>query len=198
MGLRAAHRSRVGVCLPRRHDDAVLVGSDPDTTGQVVNAGDRALKAVHPMAAADHGDGRPPRLSRAGRQLSPQRVRTSRHARQRLGVLRDAPRSVSERTRADPGDLGTQESYDVRGGGWSNEPADLRCAVRNADPPKFGHSNLGFRSRSIASRGRLLLQRPGSEDGHGPPSPEGNTTSIPRERGSRTPVHLFDDTPVGS
>ena len=25
----------------------------------------------------------------------------------------------------DPGDLGTQESYDVRGGGWSNEPADL-------------------------------------------------------------------------
>jgi formylglycine-generating enzyme required for sulfatase activity len=35
--------------------------------------------------------------------------------------------------------------YDVRGGGWSNEPAYVRCAVRNADPPKFGHSNLGFR-----------------------------------------------------
>src|SRR6185503_13557426 len=45
----------------------------------------------------------------------------------------------------DPGDLGTQESYDVRGGGWSNEPKDTRCASRNSDPPHFGHSNLGFR-----------------------------------------------------
>lgn len=45
----------------------------------------------------------------------------------------------------DPGDLGKQESYSVRGGGWSNVAADARCATRNSDPPKFGHSNLGFR-----------------------------------------------------
>jgi formylglycine-generating enzyme required for sulfatase activity len=46
---------------------------------------------------------------------------------------------------ADPGDLGTQESYSVRGGGWSNVPTDARSATRNSDPPHFGHSNLGFR-----------------------------------------------------
>ena len=51
----------------------------------------------------------------------------------------------SSGTATDPGDLGSQESYDVRGGGWSNEPADVRCAARNSDPPGFGHSNLGFR-----------------------------------------------------
>jgi formylglycine-generating enzyme required for sulfatase activity len=33
----------------------------------------------------------------------------------------------------------------VRGGGWSNEAPDCRCATRNADPPRFCHSNLGFR-----------------------------------------------------
>ena len=53
--------------------------------------------------------------------------------------------AYSSGTATDPGDLGTQESYDVRGGGWSNEPADVRCAARNSDPPGFGHSNLGFR-----------------------------------------------------
>ena len=35
--------------------------------------------------------------------------------------------------------------FAVRGGGWSNTAIDVRCASRNADPPNFGHSNLGFR-----------------------------------------------------
>lgn len=45
----------------------------------------------------------------------------------------------------DPGDLSTDGGYAVRGGGWSNTPADVRCATRNADAPHFCHSNLGFR-----------------------------------------------------
>jgi formylglycine-generating enzyme required for sulfatase activity len=45
----------------------------------------------------------------------------------------------------DPGDLDPKRGFAVRGGGWSNTAADARCASRNADPPHFCHSNLGFR-----------------------------------------------------
>lgn len=45
----------------------------------------------------------------------------------------------------DPGDLDPERGFAVRGGGWSNKPNDARCATRNADPPHFCHSNLGFR-----------------------------------------------------
>jgi sulfatase modifying factor 1 len=45
----------------------------------------------------------------------------------------------------DPGDADARRGFAVRGGGWSNSAADVRCATRNADPPHFGHSNLGFR-----------------------------------------------------
>jgi geranylgeranyl transferase type-2 subunit beta len=45
----------------------------------------------------------------------------------------------------DPEDLDPQRGFAVRGGGWSNIPADARSATRNADPPHFCHSNLGFR-----------------------------------------------------
>jgi formylglycine-generating enzyme required for sulfatase activity len=70
--------------------------------------------------------------------IFPQKERGRREDRHRLFISqREAP--------IDPGDLGSQESYDVRGGGWSNEPADVPCGARNVDPPKFGHSNLGFR-----------------------------------------------------
>jgi formylglycine-generating enzyme required for sulfatase activity len=34
----------------------------------------------------------------------------------------------------------------MRGGGWSDEAKDVRCASWNADRPHFGHSNLGFRA----------------------------------------------------
>jgi formylglycine-generating enzyme required for sulfatase activity len=45
----------------------------------------------------------------------------------------------------DPGHIDPKRGYAVRGGGWSNTANDCRCATRNADPPHFGHSNLGFR-----------------------------------------------------
>lgn len=45
----------------------------------------------------------------------------------------------------DPGDLDPKRGFAVRGGGWSNSANDVRCATRNADPPHFCHSNLGFR-----------------------------------------------------
>jgi formylglycine-generating enzyme required for sulfatase activity len=48
-------------------------------------------------------------------------------------------------TVVDPGDGDPKRGFAVRGGGWSNIAADVRCASRNADPPHFGHSNLGFR-----------------------------------------------------
>lgn len=45
----------------------------------------------------------------------------------------------------DPGDGDPKRGFAVRGGGWSNAPGDCRSGVRNADPPNFCHSNLGFR-----------------------------------------------------
>jgi formylglycine-generating enzyme required for sulfatase activity len=45
----------------------------------------------------------------------------------------------------DPGDIDLKRGHAVRGGGWSNEPKDVRSGGRNADPPHFCHSNLGFR-----------------------------------------------------
>ena len=48
--------------------------------------------------------------------------------------------AVIDPTGGDP-----KRGFAVRGGGWSNEPHDVRCATRNADPPYFCHSNLGFR-----------------------------------------------------
>lgn len=45
----------------------------------------------------------------------------------------------------DPDGGDPKRGFAVRGGGWSNEPTDARCASRNADPPHFCHSNLGFR-----------------------------------------------------
>src|SRR5947208_15077452 len=46
---------------------------------------------------------------------------------------------------SDPLDGDPKRGFAVRGGGWSNSPRDVRCATRNADPPHFCHSNLGFR-----------------------------------------------------
>jgi formylglycine-generating enzyme required for sulfatase activity len=47
----------------------------------------------------------------------------------------------------DPADGDPKRGYAVRGGGWSNVAKDVRSGGRNADPPHFCHSNLGFRVR---------------------------------------------------
>lgn len=49
----------------------------------------------------------------------------------------------------DPGDIDPKRGYAVRGGGWSNEAKDVRSGGRNADPPHFCHSNLGFRAAVV-------------------------------------------------
>jgi len=125
-------------------------GDDEDVSGKVANVGDESMKAANPrwprkMMAMN--DGAPFVRAVGSYQPNPFGLHDmignvwefcgSRH-----GAYPKEPTS-------DPGDLGKQESYDVRGGGWSNEPADCRCAARNADPPHFGHSNLGFRVMAV-------------------------------------------------
>jgi len=121
-------------------------GSDEDTTGKVANVGDKALQKVHPdwprtIMAMDDGHA----------FLAP----VGSYRANAFG-LHDMVGNVWEfcSTRygpygkeavTDPGDLDPKRGFAVRGGGWSNIAADVRCASRNADPPDFGHSNLGFR-----------------------------------------------------
>jgi formylglycine-generating enzyme required for sulfatase activity len=121
-------------------------GAEEDRTGKVINAGDRALKRVHPdwpraiMATDDgHAFCAPVGSYRANAWgLHDMLGNVWEFCGSRHGAYPKEPIT-------DPGDLGTRESYAVRGGGWSNVPADCRCATRNSDPPHFGHSNLGFR-----------------------------------------------------
>ena len=121
-------------------------GADDDRTGKVANVGDRSLKKMHPawprpIMPMDDGHA----------FLAP----VGSYAANAFG-LHDMLGNVWEfcSTRfgpypkndaVDPGDLDMKRGYAVRGGGWSNIAADVRCASRNADPPHFGHSNLGFR-----------------------------------------------------
>jgi len=121
-------------------------GADEDTTGKAINAGDRSLKRVHPdwprpimpmddghAFCAPVGSYRPNAWG-----LHDMLGNVWEFCSSRAGPYPKEPVT-------DPGGLGTRESYAVRGGGWSNAPADCRCAARNSDPPHFGHSNLGFR-----------------------------------------------------
>lgn len=121
-------------------------GPDEDKTGKVANVGDKSLKRIHPdwprtIMPMDDGHA----------FLAP--VGTYRA---NAFGLHDMLGNVWEfcstkfgkypkEARTDPTDGDPKRGYAVRGGGWSNVAADVRCASRNADPPHFGHSNLGFR-----------------------------------------------------
>jgi formylglycine-generating enzyme required for sulfatase activity len=121
-------------------------GQDEDTTGKVANVGDRALKKLHPrwprsIMAMDDGHAFPApvgsyRANAFG--LHDMLGNVWEFCSTRAGPYPQKPAT-------DPGDLDPKRGYAVRGGGWSNESRDCRCATRNADPPHFCHSNLGFR-----------------------------------------------------
>ena len=121
-------------------------GSNQDMLGNLLNCGDKSLKKMHPdwpreIMAMDDGHAF---LAPVG----------SYHANgfglhDMLGNVwefcADRYRVYGKEPVTDPVGTDEKRGYCVRGGGWSNAPNDVRCASRNADPPHFGHSNLGFR-----------------------------------------------------
>jgi geranylgeranyl transferase type-2 subunit beta len=121
-------------------------GEDNDASGKVVNVGDRTLKRVHPkwprtIVPMDDGHAFPAPVGnyRAnGFGLHDMLGNVWEFCSTRAGPYSRGPVT-------DPRHLDPRRGFAVRGGGWSNIPADARCATRNADPPHFCHSNLGFR-----------------------------------------------------
>lgn len=121
-------------------------GDELETTGRRANMGDQDLLAVHPkwprqtlavndghafLAPVGSFDSNP--FGLADMLGNVWEFCSTRYA--------DYP----EEPVIDPVPANPARGYAVRGGGWSNIPAHCRLANRNADPPHFGHSNLGFR-----------------------------------------------------
>jgi len=121
-------------------------GADEDKTGKVINVGDRSLKRVHPewprtTMPMDDGFPFPAPVGSYGANgfgLHDMLGNIWEFCSTRYGPYPKGPVT-------DPGDGDPKRGFAVRGGGWSNIAADARCATRNADPPHFCHSNLGFR-----------------------------------------------------
>jgi sulfatase modifying factor 1 len=121
-------------------------GSEEDASGKRINCGDLALKKAHPhwpRAIMQMNDGHafcaPVGSYEAnGFGLCDMLGNVWEFCSTRSGPPPKGPVT-------DPADLDEKRGFAVRGGGWSNVPADCRSAVRNADPPHFCHSNLGFR-----------------------------------------------------
>lgn len=121
-------------------------GADEDTTGKVANVGDKSLKKLHPLwprpimpmddghaFLAPVGTYQP-----NGFGVCDMLGNVWEFCSTRYGPYPKGP--VTDPTDGDP-----KRGFAVRGGGWSNVAGDVRCATRNADPPHFCHSNLGFR-----------------------------------------------------
>jgi formylglycine-generating enzyme required for sulfatase activity len=121
-------------------------GEQEDDSGKVANVGDQSLKKMHPdwprtIMKMDDGYAfiAPVGSYRANAfGLHDMLGNVWEFCGTRYGAY---PKEAT----TDPGDLSKAESYAVRGGGWSNIAEDCRSGMRNADPPHFGHSNLGFR-----------------------------------------------------
>lgn len=121
-------------------------GPNEDDTGKVANVCDRSLKRVHtgwPRPAMPMDDGHaflaPVGSYRPnGFGLCDMLGNVWEFCSTRYG---DYPKDPA----SDPTGGDEKRGFAVRGGGWSNAPRDVRCATRNADPPHFCHSNLGFR-----------------------------------------------------
>ncbi len=121
-------------------------GANEDTTGKLLNCGDQSLKKIHPdwpraiMAMDDGHAFLAPVGSYQGNGFGLHDM---------LGNVwefcADRYRVYGKDPVTDPVGTDEKRGYAVRGGGWSNVASDCRCASRNADPPHFGHSNLGFR-----------------------------------------------------
>jgi formylglycine-generating enzyme required for sulfatase activity len=132
-------------------DERFWWGKEEDTTGKRLNAGDKTLKKVHPewpRVVFDMNDGHafpaPVGSYEANAfGLHDMLGNVWEFCSTHYGLYPDKPVT-------DPGDLDPKRGHAVRGGGWSNVPADCRCATRNADPPHFCHSNLGFRVAIVA------------------------------------------------
>jgi formylglycine-generating enzyme required for sulfatase activity len=121
-------------------------GPDEDTTGKVANVGDRSLKRVHPdwpRTIMPMDDGHAFLAPVGGYRANAFGLHDMLGNVWEFCSTKSGPYSKEAVT--DPGDLDVKRGFAVRGGGWSNFPADVRCATRQADPPHFGHSNLGFR-----------------------------------------------------
>ena len=121
-------------------------GSDPDDTGSQLNVGDERLKQVQPKwpretIPMNDGFAFPAPVGSYDANafgLHDMLGNVWEFCATHYGPF---PKTLS----IDPGDLDLKRGFAVRGGGWSNTPNDARCATRNADPPHFCHSNLGFR-----------------------------------------------------
>jgi formylglycine-generating enzyme required for sulfatase activity len=125
-------------------------GPDEDTTGKVANVGDKSLKRMHPdwpRKIMPMDDGHAFLAPVGSYQANAFGLCDMLGNVWEFCSTRYAP--FTKEAVTDPVDGDPKRGFAVRGGGWSNIPSDARCGSRNADPPHFCHSNLGFRAALV-------------------------------------------------